>query len=168
MSRMPRAEILLPFVIVAGALVLAASELMVAFEFTPPGAEALREQTNADRHMMAMMILAIGALVTMGIAITTGSKPAAFAVAAFGVVALLLFLVIDLPDAGNVGALEDFVTARAEPQSGFWLEAVGAVTLALGGGAFATLSSEQLRALPERFRRRRSSGRSTDAPPAEG
>ena len=57
---------------------------------------------------------------------------------------LLLFLIVDLPDAGKLGDLEDPVrgiaSARAEPQAGFWLQALGAVTLALGGGAFATLS----------------------------
>lgn len=166
MSRLPRAEVLLPFVILAGALILAASELMIAFEFTPPGGEALREQSNADRHLYAMLILAIAAIVALLVAVATGSKPAAFAVAGLGGAALLLFLIIDLPDAGNLGALDDFKTARAEPQSGFWMEALGAVVLALGGAAFATLSPEQLRTLPERFRRRRGPGGGAEPEPS--
>jgi hypothetical protein len=165
--KLPRAEIVLPFVIVLGATVLIASEFMVAFEFTPPGGEALREQTNADRHSYAMALLAIGALMAMATALVlsgrdrsddmigqvglrSGARAAAFATAGFGVVALLIFLVGDLPDAGKLGDLSDpirgFASVKAEPQAGFWLEAIGAVTLAVGGCAFATLSPEQLQA----------------------
>jgi hypothetical protein len=147
--KLPRAEIVLPFVIVLGAAALIASEFMVAFEFTPPGGEPLRDVTSADRHNYSMLILAIATLVAMCIAIATGQRPAAYAVAGLGAVALLIFLVADLPDAGKLGDLSDpirgFASVKAEPQAGFWLEAIGAVTLAIGGGAFATLSSEQLR-----------------------
>jgi hypothetical protein len=148
--KLPRAEMLLPFVIALGAIVLIASEFMVAFEFTPPGGEPLRDVTSADRHNYSMLILGIAALIAMFVALATGARPAAYAVAGLGAVALLIFLVADLPDAGKLGDLSDpirgFASARAEPQAGFWLEAIGAVTLAIGGGAFATLSSEQLRA----------------------
>lgn len=160
MNRLPRAELVLPFVILLGAAVLAASEFMTAFEFTPPGGEPLREVSSADRHNYSMLLLAVGAVIAMVVAITTGARPAVYAVAGLGAVALLIFLVADLPDAGKLGDLSDpirgFASARAEPQEGFWLEAIGAVTLAIGGGAFATLSPEQLQALTRR--RGRSSG----------
>ena len=65
-----------------------------------------------------------------------------------GVFALLFFLLTDLPDAGQVGALDDarqsFIDAEAIPQAGFWLEMVGALGLAFTGAALATMSSEQL------------------------
>jgi len=157
MSRLPRAEIVLPIVIAFAASVLIASELMTAFEFTPPGGEALREVSSADRHDYSMLLLALFALIALGIAISTGARPAAYAVAGLGGIALLLFLIVDLPDAGKLGDLEDpirgFASARAEPQEGFWLEAIGAVFLALAGGAFATLTPEQLRAPLARFDR---------------
>lgn len=155
MRFLPRAEITLPIVILAAALVLAASEFMVAFEFTPPGGEPLRDATAADRHGYSMLVLAICAIVATLIAITTGAKPAAYAVAGVGAVALLLFLILDLPDAGKLGDLEDplrgIASAEANPQAGFWLQALGSTVLALGGAAFATLSPEQLRALPKRL-----------------
>ena len=51
------------------------------------------------------------------------SKPAATAVAVAGVVALLVFLLVDLPDANAVGTLDDtrqsFFDAEAVPQEGF-------------------------------------------------
>lgn len=148
--RVPRGELILPLAIVGAAIMLGVSEFMVTFQFTPPGGEALREQAASDRHSYALLLLALFAVASTLFAISTGLRTAAFAAAIFGGAALLLFLVLDLPDAGKLGDLEDPVfglaNARAEPQTGFWLEAVGAVVLALGTGALATLTSEQLRA----------------------
>jgi hypothetical protein len=80
-----------------------------------------------------------------------GSKPAAIAVVAMGGLALLIFLLIDLPDAGQVGTLDSaeqsFIDAEAIPQEGFWLEMLGALALAFTGAALATMSSEQLASL---------------------
>ena len=80
------------------------------------------------------------------------------AVGIAGLLAILLFLTIDLPKVNNVGTLggcstttnESFVDAKAIPQAGFWLEMVGALGLALSGAALATLSSEQLAGLRPR------------------
>jgi hypothetical protein len=177
MRRLPRAEMVLPVAILAAAIMLGVSEFMVTFQFTPPGGEALREQVASDRHSFALLMLALFALAATLFAIATGLRAAALAAAVFGGAALLLFLVLDLPDAGKLGDLEDPVfglaNARAEPQTGFWLEAVGSVVLALSTGALATLSSDQLRApavwLSERRRRRDRSGAGDgDSPPAGG
>ena len=144
-------ERLLPFACVAAAVVLFASELMTTFEFIPPGGEALADQSAGDRHSYAQIVLAVAAVVAMFIAISAGSKPAAMAVAACGVIALLIFLLLDLPDANNIGTLDDprqsFFEAEAVPQEGFWLGLLGALGLALSGSALATLTSEQLTAL---------------------
>ena len=65
---------------------------------------------------------------------------------------------IDLPNAGQVGTLEDarqsFIDAEAIPRAGFWLELLGALGLALSGGALATMSPEQLASLRGNFFRR--------------
>ncbi len=146
-----RMERLLPFACVAAAAVLFASELMITFEFIPPGGEALAEQSAGDRHSYAQIVLAVAAVVAMLVAIAAGSKPAAMAVAACGVIALLIFLLLDLPDANNLGTLDDprqsFFEAEAVPQAGFWLGLLGALGLALCGSALATLTPEQLSAL---------------------
>lgn len=145
-----RAEYLLPLACLASAAVLAASELMVTFELTPPGGEAQRALHAIDRHSGALLVLAAFAVVGVAIAVATGSKPAAAGVAACGIVSLLIFLLADLPDAGQIGDIGDeqlvFINAEAEPQAGFWLELLGAVGLALSGMALATLTPEQLRA----------------------
>jgi hypothetical protein len=149
--RLPRLEQLLPVACVAAAACLFASELMTTFELTPPGAEPLDEQTAADRHGYALAVVAVFAAVSTIVAVIAGSKPAAAGVAVAGAIALLVFLIVDLPDANAVGTVDDarrsFFEAEAVPQAGFWLELVGGLGLAVSGVALATLSSDQLAAL---------------------
>lgn len=162
--RLPRAEFILPVTIVLAGIVLGISEFMTTFELTPPGAEPLDEVTAADQHSYALLMLAIFSVASMMVAVGTGIRVFSVAAAGFGLAALLMFLIIDLPDAGKLGTLGGdseftFSTARAEPQLGFVLEAVGSVVLGLAGVAFATLRSDQLRAPLARF--------GTDEPAAE-
>jgi hypothetical protein len=143
-----RPERLLPLACLVGAGLLFASELMTMFEFTPPGGEALDAQTAGERHGNAMFLIAAFAVGALLVAVLAGSKPAALGVAVMGGIALLIFLLTDLPDAGQVGTLDDprqsFFDAEAVPQAGFWLELVGALALAISGAALATLTPEQL------------------------
>jgi hypothetical protein len=151
METASRAERLLPWVCVLAAVILFVSQLLTMFEFTPPGAEPLEERSVIDHHGPALMIIAVAAVLAVGIAVWAASKPAAIAVAALGGLALLIFLLIDLPDAGQVGTLNDarqsFIDAEAIPQEGFWLEMVGALALAFTGAALATMSTDQLASL---------------------
>lgn len=167
-----RIEQLLPIACLAAAGLLIASELMTTFEFTPPGAEALASQSAGDRHAYAQIVLAFFAVVAMVIAVSSGSKAAAMAVAACGVIALLIFLLLDLPDAGNVGTLDDsrqtFATAEAVPQAGFWLQLIGALGLAICGAALATLTPEQLTGLRPGGGRPRKPGRRDTPKPTGG
>jgi hypothetical protein len=146
--RLPPVEVLLALACLVSALVLAASELMVTFDVVNPGGETIEELDAADRHGYVMFVIAFFALFCLALAVLEGSKPAAVAVAVAGGLALLLFLVIDLPDAGQVGTVDDpvfFANAEAEPRSGFWFELIGALSLAVSGAALATLTPEQLR-----------------------
>jgi hypothetical protein len=151
-------ERLLPLACVAGAAALFASELMTTFQLSSTG-EPLCNVGAAGRHHFALGVLAIFAVVAVVIAITTASKPAAISVGVAGVIALILFLTIDLPHANNTGTLAGcsasttgtFFEAKAIPQAGFWLEMVGALALALSGVALGTLNPEQLRAIRPRW-----------------
>ena len=174
MSRYLRAELVLPLTIAVAAVVVAASEFMTTFEFTAAG-EVQAVSAASDRHGYALLILAVLTVAGTVYAIVTGLRAAAIATAAIGCTALLLFLVLDLPDAGKVGPLKDdpgvyFADARADPATGFWLAAVGTVVLGLATIAFATLSSAQLRAWPELIAGRRRAGEpgAGDEAPAEG
>jgi len=149
-NRLPRTESLLVLACAAAAAMLAASQFISLFELTPPGGEALRSVDASDQHGYATLVLAGFALVMLVVGIAARSEQlaqvAAFAVAACGVVALLIFLIGDLPDANKIGTLDDanesFIDAKAEPQAGFWLELVGALVLAVCGAALATLRPE--------------------------
>ena len=169
MRRLWRAEFVLPATIAAAALALGISEFMTTFQFGPPGGDPLREATAADRHGYAMLLLAVFAVASMIVAVLSGLRVAAWATAGFGIVALILFLVIDLPDVNELGDIEDpnfgLASARADPQPGFWLEAIGAVVLGLASVAFATLGSEQLQAPRRWFEdRRKSADKDTHGP----
>ena len=163
--RIPAVEILLPIACLASALVLGFSELMTTFELTPPGGEPLQVIEASDRHSYALLILALFAIFALAVTVMSGSKAAAFAVAAAGAVALLIFLLGDLPRAGQIGTLDDprqsFIDAEAVPQAGFWLELLGALGLAVSGAALATLTPEQL-SLGERWAARRRERRPKD------
>ena len=144
-------ERLLPLAIIGGALILIGSEFADTFSLEAPGDTTLGIEEASDRHSWAIGILGLCTLAAVAIAVLNGSKPAAMATAIFGVAALLLFLLIDLPDAGKVGTFDSpnnpFVQTKAEPEGGFWLLLVGSLVVAICGIALATLSPDQLRAL---------------------
>jgi hypothetical protein len=154
-----RLERLLPLACLAGAGVLFASELMTTFDLTPPGVDPQCALSAADRHHYAPLVLAVAAIIAVVVVLASGSKPAAISVAACGVLALLIFLVIDLPDANNVGTINDtcgsieqsFIDAKAVPQVGFWMELLGSLSLAISGLALASLTPDQLIALRPRW-----------------
>jgi hypothetical protein len=144
------ATTLLPLACLAGAAMLIASQFGTIFELNAAGDATLARVDPVDQHQYAMLVLGVFAVAALCFAVGAGSKPAAAAVAATGAVALLLFLLVDLPDAGRVGTVDDaartFTTAEAQPAIGFWLELIGSLVLAICGAALATLTPEQLQA----------------------
>ena len=150
MRGLPRTEALLFLACAAGAAMLAASQFTDIFQLTPPGGEALQAIDASDQHGYAMLVLAVSALVLLVVAIAFRGENlgqvAAVAVAVCGAVALLIFLVGDLPDVNKIGTLDDpresFIDAKAKPQEGFWLELVGSLVLTACGAALATLKPE--------------------------
>ncbi len=157
MKRGFSAERLLPFAAFGGALLLLASQFMPIFELRSAGDVVQATVTSTDQHWLSMGLFAILAAAAIFGAIWTGSRPLAFTVATCGLVALLLFLLIDLPDAGRTDSVatsaEALIIAEAHPAGGFWIELIGALVLTVCGGAMATLSGEQLRALRPQLRR---------------
>ena len=147
MKRLPRTEMLLVFACVAAAAMLGASQFTDIFHLTPPGGEALQAISSKDQHGYATLVLAIFALVL--VLVTLGARDeqlrqvAAMAVAICGLIALLIFLIGDLPDVNKVGTLDDprqsFIDAEAKPVAGFWLELIGSLVLTVCGAALATM-----------------------------
>ena len=153
MRNLPRTETLLVLACAAASAMLAVSQFTDIFHLTPPGGEALQAITAADQHGYATVVLAGFALILLVVAMLARGEPlgqmAAVAIAVCGVVALLIFLIGDLPKANNVGTLNDprqsFIDAKAEPVSGFWLELVGALVLTVCGAALATMRPGEAR-----------------------
>jgi hypothetical protein len=152
---------LLPYACVVSAVILGVSERMTTFQLVS-GAEGtgttLCNLEAADRHHYALAVLAAFAIGAVILALAGPSRPAAVAVPIAGLLALLLFAIVDVPKANDVGSISGVCTladqgidAKAVPEAGFWLEMVGAVALTLSGVALAMLSAEQLRALRPRW-----------------
>jgi hypothetical protein len=161
---------LLPIAVLASAVCLFASELMTLFEFTPEGGIAQCAIDNGARHSNAQMVVAGFAVVGVLMAVLAGSRPAAYAVAAMGILALLIFLIADLRFANTVGTLSEecgagssFFDAKAVPQGGFYLELAGALGLAVTGIALATLTPAQLSSLRPAPRKRATEPRTASA-----
>jgi hypothetical protein len=150
-KRLPQTETLLVLACAAAAAMLAASQFTDIFHLTPPGGEALKAIDASDQHGYATVVLAGFALFLIGVAILARGQAiaqvAAVAIAVCGLVALLIFLIGDLPDVNKVGTLDDprqsFIDAEAKPVAGFWLELVGSLVLTVCGAALATMKPNE-------------------------
>src|SRR6476661_3546846 len=97
--------------------------------------------------MLLVLACAAVALILLVVTIAARGEPlgqmAAVAIAVCGLVALLIFLIGDLPDVNKIGTLDDprqsFIDAEAKPVAGFWLELAGSLILTVCGAALATM-----------------------------
>jgi hypothetical protein len=146
-KRLPRTQTLLVLACAAAAAMLGASQFTDIFHLTPPGGEALQAISSKDQHGYATLVLAIFALLLLVLSIAARDdqlkQVAAVAVAVCGLIALLIFLIGDLPDVNKIGTLDDprqsFIDAEAKPVAGFWLELIGSLVLTVCGAALATM-----------------------------
>jgi hypothetical protein len=168
----PRTQTLLVFACAAAAAMLGASQFTDIFHLTPPGGEALQAISSKDQHGYATLVLAAFALILLLVSVGARDEQlkqvAAMAVAICGLIALLIFLIGDLPDVNKVGTLDDprqsFIDAEAKPVAGFWLELAGSLVLTVCGAALATMRPGTARSSGhERRRRRRPPGREAPA-----
>jgi hypothetical protein len=83
-----------------------------------------------------------------------GARPAAAALAAIGVAALLIVVLVDVPDLNKVGFIGKlYEDAVAGPRIGFFLESAGGALLLAAGGLLLFAGTPE--AKPERPSRRR-------------
>jgi Na+/H+ antiporter NhaC len=116
-----------------GALVLLVAEFTALYTVNTATSTTVQTVGTGSNDSYALVPLAVLAGV-LGIAVfRAGSRPALLAIGIVGVVALLIALLGDLPDAhatGLVGSAEShFVSARTTPSAGLYLETLGAVML---------------------------------------
>jgi hypothetical protein len=94
------------------------------------------EQSGFERHGPALVLLALVVAAMAWGAGRGGSRPAAAALLALGVVVLAIALLIDLPVTDDTGAIGPrFEGAEADAETGFTLELVAGTLAAVAGTA---------------------------------
>ena len=139
------------------AATLISSLLLLVAEFTTlfevrTATGAVTSTGTGSHHGYALVPIALLAAV-MGYAVwAAGSRPALIAIGVLGVLALLIALLGDLPDAsanGLVTRAAHYVPASSRPSAGFYMETLGGVVLVI-----ACVSGLVLIGLPTRGDRR--------------
>jgi hypothetical protein len=117
-----------------GALLLLVAEFTTLFEVrTKASGAPLHTVTTGSHHSYALVPVALLAAALAYGVWRVGSRPALLALGLLGVLALLIALVGDLPDAHATGLLRGpggtYVTASSTPSAGMYMETLGAVLL---------------------------------------
>jgi hypothetical protein len=152
---------------VLGALLLAVAEFTTLFEVHSSARRAAVQTVSAgSHHSYAMIPIALLALILTSGVWLTDSRVALLALAVLGLIALLIALVGDLPDAqatglvrsaGAPGTRTGLANATSSPAIGLYLETLGGVLLLITGGLGLLLlptrdTPTRLRATPARDR----------------
>jgi len=138
------------------ALALAAASALVASYFSTvvyvttktascvdlatPAHAAECAKTGGDQHSIAFILLGVAVLALAFVFVLRGLALAPLGIAAVGLIALLIALIVDVPQTGRTGVLAgDFTAGTAHAGAGLWLELVGGA-LAIAAGAVAFIS----------------------------
>jgi hypothetical protein len=115
-----------------GALLLLVAEFTTLF-VVRSSTGTVRSVGTGSHHTYAMVPIAVLAVWLSVVFATVGNRPALLGIGVIGIVALLIALAGDLPDAhasGLVGtAATHYVEASTKPSTGLYMETLGAVLL---------------------------------------
>jgi uncharacterized membrane protein len=130
-----------------GALLLVVAEFTTLFTVhVETSSAAIKTVATGPHHSYALLLIAI-VVAVLAIAVwRDSSRPALLAIGLLGVVALLIALLGDLPDAHASGlagsSTTHYVDASSTPSAGLYLETLGAVVLVITCGVgFIALGS---------------------------
>lgn len=131
----------------AAALALVAVVLLVVAEFSTVFEVTVgslgvvkRSSTGGEHHGYALLVIGVAAVGMVLWSLGAGGRPAALALVALGVAALVVAFVVDLPDTRASGQLPEslaYENARARAGVGLALEIAGGVLLLVAGGVLA-------------------------------
>jgi hypothetical protein len=136
----PRPVLLVP--LVAGALLLIIAEFTTVREVravtaVPPGGRS----TGGDLHVYALGVLGLAMLPMAFGAVVREARPAAVALLVLAVAACAIVLAIDVPNINDAGILpRTYESAQAHPDTGFYLEGLGAALALVGAVAVLVLT----------------------------
>ena len=119
---------------VTGAALLIVAEFTTLYREQISTYQSPLSTTGTGSHdSYALIPIAVLAVILAFAVLRAGSRPALLAIGIAGVVALLIALLGDLPDANSSGNLPtpsgQFVAARTTPGVGMYLETTGAIVL---------------------------------------
>lgn len=120
-------------IVLAGGALLVIADFLTLFRIESRGL-LVEEKSGGESHAYAMLVIGVGVIGAALAARTTEQWPPAAGVALLAVVALIVALAGDLPDATREDLLPAARFGKADPALGFWVELAGAA-MALGGGA---------------------------------
>lgn len=127
----------------AGCLLLVISDFTTLFEARTVTA-TIGSVTGGSNHLYAMALIGLAAAPMAWGAIRGGSQPAMISLAVLGLLAVVIALAFDLPDATGTNTLSRsfaYANAQSLPRVGFYLETLGAVLLLIAGGGILLLSA---------------------------
>jgi len=123
----------------------------------------LQTISGGSNHSYAMVVLGLAALPMAAGATFGRSRPAAIGLIVLGLGALVIALIVDLPDTSSSGVFgRSFESATGSAARGFFLECAGGVLLVLAGVGQVVLGSRS-----DARRRGGPSGRSSVGRPAQ-
>ena len=137
-SMPPLARLAALLIAAAGCVLLVLAEFSTLYEIRV--ITVVREATDGrEHHAYALLVIAVGAALMAYGGIVQGARPAQVGLLVLALAALFVVLAIDYPDVDEEGFTgEAFERAEATPQTGFYLESLGAVLLLIA--AVATLA----------------------------
>jgi hypothetical protein len=138
-----------------GAILLLVAEFTTLYTVHVAGrTAAISSEATGSHHAFALVPLALfAAVLSVFVWSRAGSRPTLLAIGALGVLALLIALLGDLPDAHSHGITRGFVLATATPTTGLYLETLGALLLVLTSG-LGLVAGTPTRAAPRRREQR--------------
>jgi hypothetical protein len=139
-SMPPLARLVALLLAAAGCGLLVVAEFSTLYEVKV--ITVVKESTDGrEHHAYALLVIALGAAFMAYGGILGGARPAQIGLLVMALAALFVVLAIDYPDVDEEGFLsEAFERARARPQTGFYLESLGAVLLLFSSVATLLLS----------------------------
>jgi hypothetical protein len=130
-----------------GALLLVVAEFTTLFTVQTAAGGSIKSVGTGSHDSFGLIPIAVAAVVLAWVAVSTGSRLALVALGGLGLVALLIALVGDLPDAqasGTIGSITaGFRTAIDKPSAGLYLETFGAIVLVIAAGCGLLLSGSE-------------------------
>lgn len=126
-----------------GAVLMITAEFVDLFVIEGLKGNTIDSSTAGSNHGYALLIIAVTAIGSVFLARASGQWMPAAGAAALGLLALIIVLASDLPDATSSGLTEDRLVGDAHPAAGFWLEFLGAAAVTAACGAIAWVLRDQ-------------------------